>query len=92
MLYAVIALSVVLVLVVWTGVRERAAMMFSFAVEREQWMLERRELLNRIEPATAQYGPARQEMPDLSIPFDDDEEYARIANMTREELAELADN
>lgn len=91
MLYAVIALSVVLVLVVWTGVRERAAMMFSFAVEREQWMLERRELLNRIEPATAQYGFGEQVFPEQPIPFDDDDAYQEISSMSKEELAELAD-
>lgn len=53
-------------------------------------MLERRELLNRIDPSTAQWAPAEHTMPEVDIPLDDDGEYARLANLSKEQLAELA--
>lgn len=52
---------------------------------------DRRELLNRIKPETAQYAAPTQTLPELDIPFDDDAAYAKYAHMTKEELAELND-
>lgn len=91
MVYVAAGLALALVLVVRWAAQERAAFLYAFAVEREQWMVERRELLNRIEPATAQYGFGEQVFPEQPIPFDDDDAYQEISSMSKEELAELAD-
>lgn len=58
--------------------------------ERADWRDERRELLNRIKPETAQYvAPANTQEP-VQPRWDDDEGYwnARAESMSTEELAE----
>lgn len=54
--------------------------------------IERRELLNRIDPSTAQWGPMEHTVPEVDIPLEDDEQYAMLANMSKEQLAEMADH
>lgn len=93
MLTAVVALaivSVVLPLVVLFAWRNERALFFDALMwEREQWVNERRELLNRIKPETAQYAVAGNHVPEIDIPLEDDERYMELAGMSKDELADL---
>jgi septal ring factor EnvC (AmiA/AmiB activator) len=67
---------------------ERAAR----AHEMQAWQDERRELLNRIKPETAQYQAPADARPAPRIPFDDDEAFHKVVNpleTSKEDLAEM---
>lgn len=54
------------------------------ALERQQWADERRELLNRIKPETAQIGPMTEIVAPPAVPMDDDSAFW----VSKERLAE----
>lgn len=58
--------------------------------ERAQWTAERRELLNRIKPETAQYqAPVHAATDTPAVALDDDQQvWAALQNMSAEEFAQ----
>lgn len=62
------------------------------AIDRKAWQDERRELLNRIKPETAQYAAPSDVRPAPRIPFDDDEAFHNVVDplaVSKEDLAEI---
>lgn len=87
-----------LILVAWTLERrertnDHRETIAAHERERTAWADERRELLNRIKPETAQFAPARQVADPAPVMFDDDDSYwaTATAGMSKEELAEAID-
>lgn len=62
-------------------------------LERRAWADERRELLNRIKPETAQYPTPRAAPPAPHVRYDDDDSYwqAVESSLSKEELADAVD-
>jgi hypothetical protein len=68
-----------------------AALRADYAHDRSEWRDERRELLNRIQPATAQY-PMGEAAPVRVQRFEDDSSYWEATDqlaLSKEDLAEL---
>lgn len=64
----------------------------SRAHEWRAWQDERRELLNRIKPETAQFSPVGEVAPAPRVPFDDDQAFHEAVDpmaMSKDELAEF---
>lgn len=62
------------------------------AIDRKAWQDERRELLNRIKPETAQFTPAVTAAPAPRVPFDDDDAFHKAMDplaLSKEDLAEM---
>lgn len=78
--------------VVAAGRYERNLLLSWFASQQQEWAGERRELLNRIKPETAQYAPMVQTVPDLRhVGLEDDEHYEKIMQASKEQLAEMVE-
>lgn len=82
-----------LILVAWTLERrernaERAFVHAAMDVERKAWQDERRELLNRIKPETAQYVAPRGVKDTPTVAMDDDQAvWAALQGLSTEEFA-----
>lgn len=74
----------------WSGRQERERLLDWFAHQADTWADERRVLLNRIEPSTAQHPTGEQTVPEVTIPFDNDEAFAEMtAAMSKEQFAAM---
>jgi hypothetical protein len=84
-----------LILIAWTlerreRLQEIRDLRADMAVDRKAWQDERRELLNRIKPETAQYAPAVVRDPPKPVRHDSDSDYWE-ATLSKEDLADAVD-
>ena len=87
----VVLLVMIVALFVW-GQIEKNRLLGWFAMQQQQWIAERSELLDRIKPETAPFKPNVQTVPEIrSFDFEDDEQYQRVMQASKEDLAALVE-